>query len=216
MIGADKPLSERTQVQAQLEARHFMKNWAGISDSVWTMGTSNGYAFPVLKNQTLLPSLHLDLTPSVQSVKLDKERTTIYPKGSVQLTATVNAVNGASRAVTWTSSNPQEVAVKDGLVVASEDAEGIYTITAASEDNPAVCDNCEVTVDTEMHKVEVERNSGNSPDAEATAYGSLEECSQRSQSIEITGRVQREPLHSHGKLEMRFILHLKTWRRAIR
>ena len=60
--------------------------------------------------------------------------------------------------------------------MASEDAEGIYTITAASEDNPAVCDNCEVTVDTEMHKVEVERNSGNSPDAEATAYGSLEDA----------------------------------------
>lgn len=186
MIGADKPYGADASA-AQLESKTFYEELGWNFDSVWTMGTSNGYAFPVLKNQTLLPSLHLDLTPSVQSVKLDKERTTIYPKGSVQLTATVNAVNGASRAVTWTSSNPQEVAVKDGLVVASEDAEGIYTITAASEDNPAVCDNCEVTVDTEMHKVEVERNSGNSPDAEATAYGSLEDAVSGANPIEIQG-----------------------------
>lgn len=72
--------------------------------------------------------------------------------------------------------------------MASEDAEGIYTITAASVDDPAVCDNCEVTVDTEMHKVVVERNSGNSPDAEATAYGSLEDAVSGTKPDEHTGR----------------------------
>ena len=40
---------------------------------------------------------------------------------------------------------------------------------------------------------------------------------QSARPIRLTYReIQREPLHSHGKLEMRFILHLKTWRRAIR
>ena len=185
-IGAGKPYGADASA-AQLESKTFYEELGWNFGSVWTMGTSNGYAFPVLKNQTLLPSLHLDLTPSVRSVTLDKTSAKIYPKGSVQLTATVNAVNGASRAVTWTSSNPQKVAVKDGLVVASEDAKGTYMITAASEDNPAVYDNCEVTVDTEMHKVEVERNSGNSPDAEATAYGSLEDAVSGANPIDIQG-----------------------------
>ena len=185
-IGAGKPYGADASA-AQLESKTFYEGLGWDFGSVWTMGTSNGYAFPVLKNQTLLPSLHLNLTPSVRSVTLDKTSAKIYPKGSVQLTATVNAVNGASRAVTWTSSNPQKVAVKDGLVVASEDAEGIYTITAASVDDPAVCDNCEVTVDTEMHKVVVERNSGNSPDAEATAYGSLEDAVSGTKPIDIQG-----------------------------
>ena len=99
--------------------------------------------------------------------------------------------------------------------MASEDAEGIYTITAASEDNPAVCDNCEVTVDTEMHKVEVERNSGNSPDAEATAYGSLEDAVSGANPIEIQGDPKGTFTFS-WKLEMRFILHLKPGSRAIR
>lgn len=185
-IGAGKPYGADASA-AQLESKTFYEGLGWDFGSVWTMGTSNGYAFPVLKNQTLLPSLHLDLTPSVRSVTLDKTSAKIYPKGSVQLTATVNAVNGASRAVTWTSSNPQKVAVKDGLVVASEDAEGIYTITAASVDDPAVCDNCEVTVDTKMHKVVVERNSGNSPDAEATAYGSLEDAVNGTNPIDRQG-----------------------------
>lgn len=185
-IGAGKPYGADASA-AQLESKTFYEELGWDFESVWTMGTSNGYAFPVLKNQTLLPSLHLDLTPSVRSITLDKTSAKIYPKGSVQLTATVNAVNGASRAVTWTSSNPQKVAVKDGLVVASEDAEGIYTITAASVDDPAVCDNCEVTVDTEMHKVVVERNSGNSSDAEATAYGSLEDAVSGTNPIDIQG-----------------------------
>ena len=185
-IGAGKPYGADASA-AQLESKTFYEGLGWDFGSVWTMGMSNGYAFPVLKNQTLLPSLHLNLTPSVRSVTLDKTSAKIYPKGSVQLTATVNAVNGASRAVTWTSSNPQKVAVKDGLVVASEDAEGIYTITAASVDDPAVCDNCEVTVDTEMHKVVVERNSGNSPDAEATAYGSLEDAVSGTKPIDIQG-----------------------------
>ncbi|WP_448861940.1 carboxypeptidase regulatory-like domain-containing protein [Clostridium sp.] len=185
-IGAGKPYGADASA-AELESKTFYEGLGWDFGSVWTMGTSNGYAFPVLKNQTLLPSLHLDLTPSVRSITLDKTSAKIYPKGSVQLTATVDAVNGASRAVTWTSSNPQKVAVKDGLVVASEDAEGIYTITAASVDAPAVCDNCEVTVDTKMHEVVVERNSGNSPDAEATAYGSLEDAVSETDPIKIQG-----------------------------
>ena len=185
-IGADKPYGADASA-AQLKSKTFYEGLGWDFGSVWTMGTSNGYAFPVLKNQTLLPSLHLDLTPSVRSITLDKTSAKIYPKGSVQLTATVDAVNGASRAVTWTSNDPQKVAVKDGLVVASEDAEGIYTITAASVDDPAVCDNCEVTVDTKMHEVVVERNSGNSPDAEATAYGSLEDAVRGINPIDIQG-----------------------------
>lgn len=183
-IGADK-LYGADATAAELKDPEFYKGLGWDFGSVWTMGTSNGYAFPVLKNQTLLPSLHLDLTPSVRSITLDKTSAKIYPKGSVQLTATVDAVNGASRAVTWTSNNPQKVAVKDGLVVASEDAEGIYTITAASVDDPVVCDVCYVTVDTERHKVVVERNSGNSPDAEATAYASLEDAVNGTNPIDI-------------------------------
>ena len=72
------------------------------------MESSNGvYAFPVLKNQTLLPSLTFGSDPvGYAALRWTRPVQTIYPRGSVQLTATVDAANGASRAVTWTSSNP--------------------------------------------------------------------------------------------------------------
>ena len=78
------------------------------------MDSTGEYAFPILKNQTLRPDLTLDLTPSVTGITLDKTNETIYPRGSVQLTATVDVANGASRDVEWKSSDPAVKVGTDG------------------------------------------------------------------------------------------------------
>ena len=46
----------------------------------------------------------LAASPPSPGITLDKTNETIYPRGSVQLTATVDVANGASREVTWKSS----------------------------------------------------------------------------------------------------------------
>lgn len=112
MMGRQAIWSERTE--AELKDPDFYKKLGWDFDSTWTIDSTGGYAFPILKNQTLRPNLTLDLTPSVTGITLDKTSETIYPGGSVQLTATVDVANGASREVTWKSSDPA-VKVEDGL-----------------------------------------------------------------------------------------------------
>lgn len=125
-MGADK-LYGADATAEDLKDPEFYKKLGWNFDSTWTMDSTGEYAFPILKNQTLRPDLTLDLTPSVTGITLDKTNETIYPRGSVQLTATVDVANGASRDVEWKSSDPA-VKVEDGRVTAADVAKaGTYT-----------------------------------------------------------------------------------------
>ncbi len=187
-MGADK-LYGADATEADLKNPEFYKGLDWDFDSTWTMDSTGGYAFPILKNQTLRPNLTLDLTPSVTGIKLDKTSETIYPRGSVQLTATVDVANGASRDVTWKSSDSAAVKVEDGLVTAAAAANGIYTITATSVADPSKQAVCQLTVDTAEHTVTVGREPGhtNSLNAVVKAYASLNDAKGGTNPISTTG-----------------------------
>ena len=187
MMGADKQYGANA-TEEELKNPEFYKRLGWDFDSTWTMDSTGGYAFPILKNQTLRPDLTLDLTPSVTGITLDKTNETIYPRGSVQLTATVDVANGASREVTWKSSDPA-VKVEDGLVTAAAAANGTYTITAISKAEPSKWAECQLTVDTAEHMVTVGREPGhtNSLNAVVKAYASLNDAKGGTNPISTTG-----------------------------
>ena len=187
MMGADKQYGANA-TEAELKDPDFYKKLGWDFDSTWTIDSTGGYAFPILKNQTLRPNLTLDLTPSVTGITLDKTNETIYPRGSVQLTATVDVANGASREVTWKSSDPA-VKVEDGLVTAAAAANGTYTITAISKADPSKWAECQLTVDTAEHMVTVGREPGhtNSLNAVVKAYASLNDAKGGTNPISTTG-----------------------------
>ena len=187
-MGADK-LYGADVTEAELKNSEFYEKLVWDFDSTWTMDSTGEYAFPILKNQTLRPNLTLDLKPSVTGITLDKTDETIYPRGSVQLTATVDVANGASRDVTWKSSDPAAVKVEDGLVTAAAAANGIYTITATSVADPSKQAVCQLTVDTAEHMVTVgrEKKNTNSPNAVVKAYASLEDAINGINPISTTG-----------------------------
>ena len=187
-MGADK-LYGADVTEAELKNSEFYEKLGWDFDSTWTMDSTGEYAFPILKNQTLRPNLTLDLKPSVTGITLYKTDETIYPRGSVQLTATVDVANGASRDVTWKSSDPAAVKVEDGLVTAAAAANGIYTITATSVADPSKQAVCQLTVDTAEHMVTVgrEKKNTNSPNAVVKAYASLEDAINGINPISTTG-----------------------------
>lgn len=185
-MGADK-LYGADATEADLKNPEFYKGLDWDFDSTWKMDSTGGYAFPILKNQTLSPKLSLDLTPSVTGITLDKTNETIYPRGSVQLTATVDVANGASRDVTWKSSDPA-VKVEDGLVTAADVANGTYIITAISKADPSKQAECQLTVDTAEHTVTVGReNTINSLNAVVKAYASLDDAKKETNPISTIG-----------------------------
>lgn len=186
-MGADK-LYGSDATEADLKNPEFYKSLGWNFDSTWRMDSTGGYAFPILKNQTLRPNLTLDLKPSVTGITLDKTNETIYPRGSVQLTATVDVANGASREVTWKSSDPA-VKVEDGLVTAADVANGTYIITAISKADPSKQAVCQLTVDTAEHTVTVGREPGhtNSLNAVVKAYASLNDAKGGTNPISTTG-----------------------------
>lgn len=186
-MGADK-LYGSDATEAELKDPDFYKKLGWNFDSTWTMDSTGGYAFPILKNQTLRPNLTLDLTPLVTGITLDKTSETIYPGGSVQLTATVDVANGASRDVEWKSSD-LAVKVEDGRVTAADVAKaGTYTITATSVADPSKEAVCNLTVDTAEHTVTVEReNTINSPNAVVKAYASMDDAKKGTNPISTTG-----------------------------
>ena len=185
-MGADK-LYGADATAANLKDPEFYKGLGWDFDSIWMMDSTGGYAFPILKNQTLSPDLTLDLTPSVTGITLDKTNETIYPRGSVQLTATVDVANGASREVTWKSSDPA-VKVEDGLVIAADVANGTYIITAISKADPSKQAECQLTVDTAEHTVTVGReNTINSLNAVVKAYASLDDAKKETNPISTIG-----------------------------
>lgn len=188
MMGADKQYGANA-TEAELKDPDFYKKLGWDFDSTWTMDSTDGYAFPILKNQTLRPNLTLDLKPSVTGITLNKTNETIYPRGSVQLTATVDVANGASRDVTWKSSDPT-VRVEDGLVTAADVAKaGTYTITATSVAEPSKQAECQLTVDTAEHTVTVGRDATNknSPNAVVKAYASLNDAKGGTNPISTIG-----------------------------
>lgn len=186
MMGADK-LYGADATEANLKDPEFYKGLGWDFASTWTMDSTDRYAFPILKKQTLSPNLTLDLKPSVTGITLDKTNETIYPRGSVQLTATVDVANGASREVTWKSSDPA-VKVEDGLVTAADVANGIYTITATSKADPSKWAECQLTVDTAEHTVTVGReNTINSLNAVVKAYASLDDAKKETNPISTIG-----------------------------
>lgn len=187
MMGADK-LYGADATEANLKDPEFYKGLGWDFASTWTMDSTDRYAFPILKKQTLSPNLTLDLKPSVTGITLDKTNETIYPRGSVQLTATVDVANGASREVTWKSSDPA-VKVEDGLVTAADVANGTYTITAISKADPSKQAECQLTVDTAEHTVTVGREPGhtNSLNAVVKAYASLNGAINGTNPISTTG-----------------------------
>lgn len=187
MMGADKQYGADA-TEAELKNPEFYEKLGWDFDSTWTMDSNGVYAFPILKNQTLRPNLTLDLTPSVTGITLDKTSETIYPGGSVQLTATVDVANGASREVTWKSSDPA-VKVEDGLVTAADVANGTYTITATSKADPSKWAECQLTVDMAKHMVTVGREPGhtNSLNAVVKAYASLNGAINGTNPISTTG-----------------------------
>lgn len=186
MMGADKRYGADA-TEANLKDPEFYKGLGWDFDSTWTMDSTDRYAFPILKNQTLRPNLTLDLTPLVTGITLDKTNETIYPRGSVQLTATVDVANGASREVTWKSSDPA-VKVEDGLVTAADVANGTYIITAISKADPSKQAECQLTVDTAEHTVTVGReNTINSLNAVVKAYASLDDAKKETNPISTIG-----------------------------
>lgn len=123
--------------------------------------------------------------------------------------------NGASREVTWKSSDPA-VKVEDGLVTAAAAANGTYTITAISKADPSKWAECQLTVDTAEHTVTVGREPGhtNSLNAVVKAYASLNDA--KGEQIQFLRQVVKlVHLHFHRKPEKQFTLHLRVWIRKM-
>ena len=141
----------------------------------------SGYMFPVLKEQkeSMIPTLSLDMDPSVISISLDQQQVTLYPRGSLKLRARVESKNGASRDVKWVSSNPTAVHVTDdGTVAVHKDAAaGTYKVTAVSQFDESKQADCEITVDNREYTVSIAReDTKNSPNAEIGVYWSREDA----------------------------------------
>ena len=172
----------------QLKSFDFYKGTLGWDDGIWEIRADSGYAFPVLKGQKTVPTLTLDMTPSVDSITLDKSSATLPCGGTLQLTATVDVKNGENRTVTWTSSNPSKAVVDEtGKVTIPEDAaSALVTITAIAVADGSKTATCTITVDAGSHTLTATKdpsNSGNSPSAVCTFYASAEDAQAGSNPI---------------------------------
>lgn len=182
-IGADQPYGADASAE-QLRSQEFYQGTLKWDfNDVWTMPSAeSGYKFPVLKEQkeSMIPTLSLDMYPEVISVSLDQQKATLYPKGSLKLTATVESKNGASRDVIWISSDPSAVSVAgDGTVVVQEDAVAdTYKITAVSLFDGKKYADSMITVDDSKHTVSIihAQDNGNSPNAEVEVYLNKEDA----------------------------------------
>ena len=73
----------------------------------------------------------------VSSITLDKTELNLMTGENARLSATVNPDNATDKTVTWTSSDPKVVTVKDGAVTAV--AAGFATIAVQAGDKTATC-----------------------------------------------------------------------------
>ena len=172
----------------QLKSFSFYKDTLGWSEDIWEI--RSGYDFPVLKNQKAVPTLALNLTPSVVSVTLDKNSATLPCVSTLQLTATVDVKNGGSQTVQWHSSNPS-MAVVDGngkVTIPANAASGEVKITATATADARKIAVCTVTVDADSHTLTSQKasdNSQNSPNAVCTFYASAEDAQNETNPIDI-------------------------------
>ena len=181
-VGENRPYGADAS-EAWLKSEKFYQDTLGWDfGDVWTMPSAeSGYLFPVLKEQkeSMIPTLSLDMDPSVISVSLDQQQAILYPRGSLKLTARVHSKNGASRDVKWVSSNPAAVHVTDdGTVAVHKDAAaGTYKVTAVSQFDESKQADCEITVDNREYMVSIAReDTKNSPNAEIGVYWSKEDA----------------------------------------
>ena len=84
-------------------------------------------------------------SPAVHGVTIDQSDVTVSKGASTTLTVTVQAVGGASKAVTWTSGAPLVAEVDAGGVVTGLKP-GAAQVTAASVFDPSMSDSVTVTV----------------------------------------------------------------------
>ncbi len=172
----------------QLKSFDFYKNTLGWSEDVWEI--RSGYDFPVLKGQKAVPTLALNLTPSVVSVTLDKNSATLPCVSTLQLTATVDVKNGGSQTVQWHSSDLSK-AVVDGngkVTIPANAASGEVKITATATADASKIAVCTVTVDADSHTLTSQKasdNSQNSPNAVCTFYASAEDAQNETNPIDI-------------------------------
>ena len=172
----------------QLKSFSFYKDTLGWSEDIWEI--RSGYDFPVLKGQKAVPTLALNLTPSVVSVTLDKNSATLPCVSTLQLTATVDVKNGGNQTVQWHSSNPS-MAVVDGsgkVTIPANAASGEVKITATTTADASKIAVCTVTVDADSHTLTSQKasdNSQNSPNAVCTFYASAEDAQNETNPIDI-------------------------------
>ena len=172
----------------QLKSFSFYKDTLGWSEDIWEI--RSGYDFPVLKGQKAVPTLALNLTPSVVSVTLDKNSATLPCVSTLQLTATVDVKNGGNQTVQWHSSNPS-MAVVDGsgkVTIPANAASGEVKITATTTADASKIAVCTVTVDADSHTLTSQKasdNSQNSPNAVCTFYASAEDAQNETTPIDI-------------------------------
>ena len=177
----------------QLKSFSFYKDTLGWSENIWEI--RSGYDFPVLKGQKAVPTLALNLTPSVVSVTLDKNSATLPCVSTLQLTATVDVKNGGSQTVQWHSSNPS-MAVVDGngkVTIPANAASGEVKITATATADARKIAVCTVTVDADSYTLTSTKdpeNSKNSPDAVCTFYASAEDAQKQKDALPKDAKVQ--------------------------
>ncbi len=111
-------------------------NGDGTYSATYTAGTSAGtvtitprVAGVAFSNTA---SITLSTAPGVTSVSIDQQSPSVMTGATLQFTATVATVAGASSAVTWSSSNTGVATINAATGVATGVASGSTTITATS------------------------------------------------------------------------------------
>ena len=177
----------------QLKSFSFYKDTLGWSEDIWEI--RSGYDFPVLKDQKAVPTLALNLTPSVVSVTLDKNSATLPCVSTLQLTATVDVKNGGSQTVQWHSSD-LSMAVVDGngkVTIPANAASGKVKITATATADASKIAVCTVTVDADSYTLTSQKasdNSQNSPNAVCTFYKTADDARNQTNAIPAGTMVQ--------------------------
>ena len=85
-------------------------------------------------------------TPAITSVTVTPDALTIKKGAKAQLSAEVVATNFASKAVNWTSNNPDVTVDSAGNVSVGQEASGSVTITATSVVDSSKKDTCTLTI----------------------------------------------------------------------
>ncbi|WP_436245735.1 Ig-like domain-containing protein, partial [Paenibacillus sp. LjRoot56] len=92
-------------------------------------------------------TITITAAPAINSVTVSPSTASVVQGGSEQLTATVDAVGGAARTVTWTSSDAKvSVDITGKVTVAASATPGDYTITATSTFNNSKKGTATITV----------------------------------------------------------------------